>query len=314
MLLAQCVFRTKCPNFAQNLILMKLKYFTALLFSVFIFQNCIPKEEIPDIKEEGNYITRIFEYVYAPGQHASLALPADTVYFKGNPSLHSKWVYLGGFGGYITGAFERNVINGEGADFEVFALRGSSPEPAIVYVMQDENGDGFPNETWYELKGSQNDSTLRNYWVRYYKPEADSANVRWRDSLGETGELLSAYGAGNSAKWWWASITTDSITFNASRLPDAYINQSTAQVQLWTVPRDRFQWGYAENIYGTDFDNVKGSNRLDISNAVDSLGNAVSQPEIRFIKVQTAVFQRAGWTNEVSAEVRGAGEIQPLAH
>jgi hypothetical protein len=76
------------------------------------------------------------------------------------------------------------------------------------------------------------------------------------------------------------------------------------------VPKDRFTWGYAENVYGNDFDKTLVSNKLDISNAVDSLGNAVNLPHIRFIKVQTGVFQQAGWTNEVSSEVRGAKDLR----
>jgi hypothetical protein len=82
------------------------------------------------------------------------------------------------------------------------------------------------------------------------------------------------------------------------------------ETEMWAVPNDRFVWGYAENNFGTDYNNTSGSNRLDISNAVDSVGNSVSLPTIRFIKVQTAVFQQAGWTNEVSSELRGAKELK----
>jgi hypothetical protein len=80
--------------------------------------------------------------------------------------------------------------------------------------------------------------------------------------------------------------------------------------QYWTVPKDKFIWGYAENNFGTDYDKSVGANKLDISNAIDSLGNSVSLTNIRFIKIQTAVFQQAGWTNEVSAEIRGAKELK----
>jgi len=36
----------------------------------------------------------------------------------------------------------------------------------------------------------------------------------------------------------------------------------------------------------------------------------VNLPHIRFIKIQTAVFQQAGWLNEVSTEVRGAKDLR----
>jgi hypothetical protein len=61
---------------------------------------------------------------------------------------------------------------------------------------------------------------------------------------------------------------------------------------------------------GTDYDATVGANKFDISNAVDSLGNAVTLKSIRFIKIQTAVFQQAGWLNEVSTEVRGARDLR----
>ena len=40
------------------------------------------------------------------------------------------------------------------------------------------------------------------------------------------------------------------------------------------------------------------------------MGNAIKLPSIRFIKIQTAVFQQAGWLNEVSTEVRGAKDLR----
>jgi hypothetical protein len=63
-------------------------------------------------------------------------------------------------------------------------------------------------------------------------------------------------------------------------------------------------------MYGTDYDSNVAANKLDISNAVDAAGNPVNLTSIRFIKVQTGVFQQAGWTNEVSSEVRGAKDLR----
>ncbi len=264
----------------------------------------------PDVKTDSEYITEVFEYVYAPGQHAKLAKKTDVQYFIGNPEKHQGWLYLGGFGGYITAGFDHNVMNREGADFEVFMLKGSAPEPAVVYVMQDINGDGKPNETWYELKGNQFDNSKRNFWLRYYKATSDSANISWRDSEGKRGELISGFGSNYSSGWWWNETKQDSISFYGTKLPDLYDNNVQNGTQNWTVANDRFTWGYAENNLGTDYDAVLGTNKLDISNAVNVDGSSVNLPNIRFIKVQTAVFQQAGWLNEISAEVRGAKEIK----
>jgi len=281
-----------------------------VIFLVFAYscKNSDP-QEVLEPTDESAYISHVFEYVYGPGQHAKLATMADTANFIGKPSTDG-WLYLGGFGGYVIAGFNHDVLNGDGNDFEVYALQGSSPEPAVVYVMSDNNGDGKPNETWYELKGNQLANSKRNYWVRYYKAASDSANISWLDSDGIKGELKCGYGAKYSAGWWWPAITSDSITLRGTRLPDAYDDNSANGAEFWVVPKDRFTWGYAENLYGTDYDTSLASNKLDISNAVDAEGNSVSLSKIRFIKVQTAVFQQAGWTNEVSSEVKGAKDLR----
>ena len=284
--------------------------FLVLLF-VPIFYSCKGSDEPLATDNNSAYISQVFEYVYGPGQHAQLAVPTDTTFFIGKPSDNEGWLFLGGFGGYVVAGFNHNVVNGNGDDFEVFALRGSSPEPAVVYVMSDDNGDGKPNETWYELKGNQDSASIRNYWVRYYKAANDSANTTWKDSKGNRGELISGFGAKYSNGWWWPYYNaSDSITLFGTRLPDSYENQSSNGAQYWVVPKDKFTWGYAENMYGTDFDTSVGANKLDISNAIDADGRSVNLVSIRFIKIQTGVFQQAGWTNEVSSEVKGAKDLR----
>lgn len=278
-----------------------------LSFILILFQLISCKRN--DAVVNSPYISTVFAYVYAPGQNAKTAEPTDTANFIGAPSSDKGWLYLGGFGGYVIAGFDHDVINGAGPDFEVFNLQSISPEPAIVYVMSDTNGNGKPDDTWYELKGNQFSNSKRNYRVTYYKALTDSANIRWKDSEGNSGELISGYGSKFSSGWWWTATQTDSICFQGTRLPDAYINQSTDSIPYWVVPHDRFTWGYAENVYGQDFESVSNGNKLDISNAVDSLGNPININKIRFIKVQTAVFQQAGWLNEVSSEIRGAKDL-----
>jgi len=282
------------------------KTLLCLLPLVLLFVSC--GDKTPD--KSSAYITTVYQYVYAPGQHAALAKKTDISNFIGEPTTDKSFLYLGGFGGYVVAGFDHNVTNGDGLDFEVFALKGASPEPGIVYVMSDTNGDGLPNDAWYELKGNQFPNSKRHYWVRYYKAVADNSNITWKDSEGSKGELKSDYGSAYSATWWWPATTTDSITLYGTRLPDSYINTSTTSAQNWVVPSTLFTWGYAKNLSGTDYDTDLGANKFDIANAVDSLGNSVNLPHIRFIKVQTSVFQQAGWLNEVSTEVRGAKDLR----
>ncbi|MCE1155963.1 MAG: hypothetical protein LWW91_07575 [Bacteroidales bacterium] len=274
-----------------------------LLFAVLLMVvSCKPDPE----PAAPVYLSEVFEYVYGPGQHASLAQPLDTQYLTGNPEHHDGWLYLGGYGGYVVAGFPREIKNEEGPDFEVIAMKGAAPEPAVVFVMTDANGNGRPDDSWYELKGSLTDETLRNYTVTYFKPAASTENIRWEDSEGGSGELKSFFGAAHSAGWWWPHSTSGTVTFTGSRLPAIYENNPANGGDFWSVPANRVQWGYAENNQGTDYDASSGSNWLDISNAVDAAGNPVQLASIRFLKIQSAVFQQAGQTNEVSPEIRGA--------
>lgn len=268
------------------------------LVAILLFNSCTPD---PD-PTGPVYLSEVFEYVYGPGQHASMAQPLDTQYITGNPEHHDGWLYLGGFGGYVVAGFPREIKNEEGADFEVIAMKGAAPEPAIVFVMTDANSNGRPDDTWYELRGSLSEETKRAYTVTYLKPEDSSQNIRWEDSEGASGELLSQFGATNSAGWWWPHTSTKSISFSGSRLPAVYEFLDG----MWKVPANRVQWGYAENNQGTDYDAESGSNWLDISNAIDAEGRSVQLTSIRFVKIQSAVLQQAGQTNEVSPEIRGA--------
>ena len=289
------IFRPKLPD---SIIIFTLCF---LLTSCWWFQ---------EPTKSSAYITQVFDYVYAPGQHASLAKKSDISNFIGEPTPDKSFLYLGGFGGYVVAGFDHNVTNGENFDFEIFALKGASPEPGIVYVMSDSNSNGLPDETWYELKGNQVSNSKRHYWVRYYKAVSDTTNITWKDSEGIRGELIPGFGSKYSVGWWWPATTTDSITLYGTRLPDSYFNTSTTSTQNWIVPQSLFTWGYVKNLYGNDYDSDWGANKFDISNAIDSLGNAVNLLHIRFIKVQTAVFQQAGWLNEVSTELRGAKDLR----
>jgi hypothetical protein len=289
-----------------TLVTRHLSFIIYHLTLIVAFYGCTPEEEpLGPV-----FLSEVFEYVYAPGQHAQLALPTDTQFVTGDPATKEGFLYLGGFGGYVVAGFPRDVVDGEGADFEVFALVGAAPEPAVVYVMMDANKNGRPDDTWYELKGNLFEESKRNYSVTYTKSQSTEGNIQWTDSDGASGELRSSYGALNSAAWWWPYTSTNTITFNGTRLPDAYVNQSSNGADNWVVPEGKFQWGYAENNKGTDYDSNSGSNQLDISNAVDAEGQAVKLVSIRFIKIQTAVFQQNGQINEVSAEIRGARSLR----
>jgi hypothetical protein len=258
------------------------------------------------------YITKVFDYKYGPGQHASL-IPAD---WKGNNFIGQPWLNtkqytsLGGWGGYIIAGFDHSVKNVSGADFAIFTQPGPASEPAIVFVMNDTNGDGIPNDgEWAEIKGSEynNAETIHDYKVTYYKP-AGNGNVSWKDNKGGSGELVPVF---DSSSWWWSGYgNKPEVVFTGVRLPDAYKNISTlADTENWTVRSGLFSFGYGECYNNLDYNNSLKANIFDISNAVDNGGNKTNLSGITFIKVQSGVFQIAGWLNEISTEVSGAADL-----
>jgi hypothetical protein len=82
-------------------------------------------------------------------------------------------VSLGGYGGYIIFGFDHMVENHAGKmDFHILgnasysntsnpdaSRKGGSCESGVVMVSYDANGNGLPDDEWYELAGSEYGST-----------------------------------------------------------------------------------------------------------------------------------------------------------
>ena len=263
------------------------------------------------------YISRVFDYQYAPGQHASIIPPNWTGEdFVGQPWTGIKsYTSLGGWGGYIIAGFDHDVKNVYNVDFGIFTQPGAGSEPAVVFVMNDANGDGIPNDgEWAEIKGSEynNAETIHNYQVTYYKPGANG-NVTWKDNHGLGGELIPLFDSGS---WWWSGYgSRTEVIFTGVKLPKAYINNSTQQgIENWILRLGMFTNGYAECYNNLDYNTSLKANLFDISNAVDKDGNKANLLAIRFIKVQSGVFQISGWLNELSTEVSGAVDLSLIEY
>ena len=291
----------------------------ALFVTLVLFNSC--KKELAGVEakaalmKNSPYITRVFDYLYAPGQHASLLSANEKgANFIGEPWTNNKsFTSLGGWGGYIVAGFDHAVENTDGPDFCVYTQPSVSSEPGVVYVMEDTNGDGLPNDgEWIEIRGSEynNPETIHNYKATYFKPGA-SGYVTWIDNKGNSGSLIPHYGSGS---WWWAGYgDKGSITLSGERLPDAYENSSKdPNVELWVTRPGLFQFGYAECYYNGDYNAKLKANFFDISSAVDASGLPIHLKKIKFIKVQSSVFQIAGWLNEISTEISGAADIHLL--
>lgn len=221
------------------------------------------------------------------------------------------YVSLGAWGGYMVVGFDHSVYNASASDnsqydFSVMgnAFDGSS-EPGIVYVMQDENGNGLPDDTWYELKGSETgkSTTWQNYSVTYYRPPTYNMPVQWVDNRGNAGTT-------DRSPAFPGWIKGDSYELRGTRIKE----RTTFNNGIWR--NESYGWGYADN-YGDDF-LAKGDNHdadaagvgFKIKNAIYPDGSPVNLRYVDFIKVQTGVQAQAGVLGEVSTEIFGFRDLQ----
>jgi hypothetical protein len=126
----------------------------------------------------------------------------------------------GGFGGYTVFEFDHSVerkgVNGEEMLIGGNAFGGWN-EPGIIWVMQDENRNGLPDDTWYELIGSHAAVSVRRYAVKY-----ETIKNFWVDNLGRveptlrsakhtifTGTMLPASLNSVNVLWGYADITSN---------------------------------------------------------------------------------------------------------
>ena len=262
---------------------------------------------------------KVYDYTPAPGQFINDMVASG---FDGSQTTQAKaveyaearlekglYVSLGGFGGYIVVGFGHKVRNYPQHDFKIVcnAFDGSS-EPGIVWVMQDENGDGKPNDTWYELVGSESgkSETIQNYAVTYYRPTEPKGAVRWSDNIGNSGEITYLGGKHSGDSYYPQWIENDSYTLTGTRLEARNYNDGVN----WINPC--YEWGYADNQSPEDFVAKSKSNLFDIANAVDAEGKRVELGYINFVKVQCAVNAVSGSLGELSTEICGVLDINAM--
>ena len=273
---------------------------------------------------------KVFEYTPAPGQFINelktggfddthTTSEAAVAYAEarmkevdrnGNPSPN--WVSLGSFGGYIVVGFDHSIDNS--GDYNLAILGNSfsgSSEPGIVWVMQDENGNGQPDDTWYELAGSETGKaeTIQNYSVTYYRPTGPKMPVQWTDNLGNSGEIDYLAQFHRQDYYYPLWIEADSYTLTGTCLK-ARNYDASGNGSYWV--NAEYDWGYADNFSPIDRlsndENTNAdpnANHFKISHAIDMDGQPIHLKYIDFVKVQVGVNTKSGWLGEVSTEVLG---------
>ncbi len=285
--------------------------------------------------EYSPYISKVYEYCPAPGQfinempkyeegdtYADILQKAEESISGTNDILIS----LGGFGGYVTFGFDHTVINRAGeADFRIWGncfyeltdptKKGGSAEPGIVMVSYDRNGNGLPDDKWYELAGSNYSSpdTRHNYSITYFTPDnnreivsdddgnmTDIYYIRWQDSDGMSGYIPKNifHSQDYFPKW----TDAQSVTFTGTCLPPNGVDVSGTGSYYILYS---FEWGYVDN-HPNDY---TGLNSFNIDWAVDDQGNKVHLPGIDFVRVYTGVNQQCGWLGETSTELCRAQDL-----
>jgi hypothetical protein len=261
-----------------------------------------------------NRITNVFDFFPAPGQFTN-ALPAatitdtdETMRVKAETALTTgSMISLGGFGGYVQFGFDHTIINKEGNDFVVLGNAFTDwSEPGIVMVSYDANGNGKADDEWYEIAGSEHNkpTTIKNYEITYYKPDAEPANpnepnyIRWTDNQGQTGYVSkNSFHKQTFYPMWKGSSVTFKGTFLKSNIYD-----KSGKGTNWANPA--YEWGYTDNWANAD---VRG--QIDISWAVNAKGESVKLKGIDYIKVYNSNRAEGGWLGEVSTEVSGFKDL-----
>jgi len=283
------------------------------------------------------YAAEVYEYRPAPGQFVNTR-PAytdgDTEADMCRKALASiggvsaEAVTLGSFGGYITLGFDHTVENVAGqpdfvvlgnAFFDSKALKGEggSCEPGVVMVSRDVNGNGKPDDPWYEILGTATGTTA-SYTVTYHRPADghspvvsdpagaydDDEYIGWTASDGTSGHM--PHLIVNPQPYYPQWVSGPTITLSGRRLPDNAVQEQHGRFKEWVA------YPVGEG-YADCWPNDDSRAGIDIGRAVDADGHAANLPGIDFVRVYTGVHQQAGALGEISTEVCGMVDLHLAA-
>lgn len=270
------------------------------------------------------YISRVYDFVPAPGQFVNdiPAIPADAtpdsvcslvleqIGREANPGMIS----LGAFGGYVIFGFDHPLVNVEGEyDFKIAGNAfvsdrdsgGGSCEPGIVMVAVDANGNGLPDDPWYELAGSAYAQARKGFSIKYTKPATLEENYPFTTNDPDMPRGQVERNIYHTQSYWPEWIGRDTLEFEGTLLPDNGVNQGDDENPYWVLKF--YDWGYVDNLPNADDPGLK------LDWAVDADGKPVKLNKVDFIKVYTAESQTCGWLGETSTEICGATDLHPDA-
>lgn len=274
------------------------------------------------------WLANVYEYCPAPGQFINevpeiahgasreQVLQSVAEQITGGPQ--NGLVSLGAFGGYVTVGFDHTVVNLPGEnDFKIYGnSMTTGGEAGIILVSRDTNGNGLPDDPWYELTGSAEADARPGCTITYRRPSerpdpprhdtwkfvTDAEYIPWEDNQGASGYLMKI---SNHMQSYWPEWTdAESLTFSGTCLPatSADLNGKGTSIQV-----TNFDWGYADNLPNPQ------ETGFDIGRAVDAERNPVYLDGADFIRIHTGVNEFRGWLGECSTEIAGGEDLHPGA-
>lgn len=283
------------------------------------------------LKSHGQFASGVIDYLPAPGQYTNADFIGTPAAAQSLVGTNRGMVSLGAFGGSITLQFSSGIKNDPGNPYGIdFTIFGNPTptwsEPGIIQVMKDENKNGLPDDTWYEIAGSDHswNTTVPNYQVTYQNSGMNTAaDIHWVDNQGKSGVIpensfhrQSYYPKSDL----FPKVAADKFTLTGTRL-QGQIDLSHPGV----VSSSHRAFGYADNTPVLSFteplpDNPytpeiegSGGDAIDIDWAVDQHGNHVKLDEINFVRIYTGMNAVAGWLGEISTEITGIRDVEPAA-
>lgn len=264
-----------------------------------------------------NRVAKLFDFQTAPGQFVN-AMPmweegkteAQMIARAESDIKGGIGVHLGAYGGYVVAGFDHAIMNIPGqASFRVLGNAFNNwAEPGIIEVAVDKNGNGLPDDEWYEIAGSEYNKpkTVKNYEITYYKPDesktpvtsddfpyhSDLEYIKWTDNKGGSGYIRKNLFHSQSYYPQWKGA---SITFKGTKISDETVVDQSGSGSYFVSPA--LEFGYADN-----WPNADEKNMIKLDWAVDKNGKPVKLSGVHFIRVYTGMLGDAGWLGEVSTE------------
>jgi hypothetical protein len=207
---------------------------------------------------------------YAPGQ------------FVGNDDTSSRPWSLGAFGGYEVWAVDPQ---------DSYQIRGNPfagwSEPGVVWMQEDRNNNGIPDEMWHELIGEQEGPLVTRPYALTYIFVREGFYIHrfaWVDCKGRSGMIN-----GNQSSTAPGTYTGTLLNDNGKIAGSTIGPGGWGYVDSWNSHAD---WDY---FYP--------------SNAVKADGSPANLGAVRFIKVHTGLFMYGDVFGENSTEIQFADNL-----